>query len=140
MALALAWTVVTDLRQMIIPDWITLPGILISALLSPVMWTSWQGHLASGVLAGVIFWGLATIKVRGQYAMGLGDVKLYAWLGFVFAQAVLPIMLLASIIGLLVAGLVGLIGKSSIRDKRFPHGPHIVLASYLVAIVCIGVS
>ncbi len=124
--LASALLVVTgiDLEHRIIPDRVTLPGIVLGLaaawLLPPGIVSSAVGTLVGGGLFYVIAWAS-----RG--GMGGGDIKLASMLGaFLGWQA----GLLAIFIGVLAGGLVGvalLLLKLRGRKDAIPFGPFLAL-------------
>lgn len=124
-----------DLKEMILPDLITIPCLVASALLSVVLYEHFVVHLLIGGLVLVLFWMASKVKIRGKNAMGLGDAKLYSWLGFALAQAVFPIIFFAALIGAIHGTVIGLF--DSIKDKQVPHGPHIVLATFVVTALAV---
>lgn len=80
-AMATAVAVFTDLRARRIPDWLTLPTLLLALLLRWAL-AGWAGPLglADGLLGcGVAFLVFFLLAVGG--GMGMGDVKLMAALG-----------------------------------------------------------
>jgi leader peptidase (prepilin peptidase)/N-methyltransferase len=128
MAAALLALALIDWDTTVLPDALTLPllwaGLIAAALgwlpeltLLQSLWGAAAGYLSLWLVYW--FFKLAT----GKEGMGFGDFKLLAalgaWLGW---QAILPIVLMASVIG---AG-VGLVMKAtgSLREGRFvPFGP-----------------
>ena len=94
LSLALLVETVIDLRYQIIPDEITLPGIVLGFLAS-TMWPGlhdtsvwWSGALASGlgiVAGGGFLYAAGTLaeKILKKEAMGGGDVKLLGFIGAV---------------------------------------------------------
>ena len=137
--LCAALTVVTviDLRHQIIPDVISLPGIVcgvFTTLLLPQL--SLQDSLLGAVLGGGILLLIRFVyyAFTRQEGMGLGDVKLLAMLGaFLGWKSLLFIIMVASFSGALVGILVMIINK---RDRRYaiPFGPFLSLGgvSYLL--------
>jgi leader peptidase (prepilin peptidase)/N-methyltransferase len=130
--LALAWI---DWDTTVLPDAITLP-LLWAGLLSAVMgWTIAPVTAVVGAAAGYLslwlvywFFKLAT----GKEGMGYGDFKLLAalgaWLGW---QALLPIVLGASVIGAVVGIAMKLSG--ALREGRYvPFGPFLAGAGLVV--------
>jgi leader peptidase (prepilin peptidase)/N-methyltransferase len=136
--LALMWCAVVatllalaliDWDTTVLPDAMTLPllwaGLAAAALgLSVPLPTALWGAVAGYLSLWSVYWvfKLAT----GKEGMGFGDFKLLAalgaWLGW---QAILPIVLFASIIGAVVG--IGMKLSSSLREGRYvPFGPFLV--------------
>ena len=125
----LAWISVIDLRELRVPDRLSLP--LIAAGLSVALALSRQpvtAHLIGAlggycVLAGV---GALHFRWRGHDGLGLGDAKLFAaagaWLGWMPLPAVL---LEAALIGLIFAGLRRAGGYGS---PEIPFAPALAVA------------
>mgnify|MGYP001055415529 CR=1 FL=1 len=134
---ALLWcAVVAVLLALALIDWDT--TVLPDALTLPLLWAGlvaaalgWLpgltlAHSLGGVAAGYLsLWSVYWLfkLVTGKEGMGYGDFKLLgalgAWLGW---QAILPIVLMASVIG----AVIGLVMKAggSLREGRFvPFGP-----------------
>jgi leader peptidase (prepilin peptidase) / N-methyltransferase len=116
-----------DWDTTLLPDALTLPllwcGLAAAALgwtklpLTEALWGAVAGYLS----LWSIYWLFK--KATGKEGMGFGDFKLLAalgaWLGW---QAILPIVLMASIIGAAVGMVMKLTG--SLREGRFvPFGP-----------------
>jgi leader peptidase (prepilin peptidase)/N-methyltransferase len=99
-----------DIDEWFIPDEISLPGILIGAGLRPfafdVPW--WSGLVGAALGAAFLaFVRWAFFIVRKTEGMGLGDVKLIAMIGaFLGPGALIPCILVASLAGTVIGGLV----------------------------------
>ena len=114
-----------------LPDSITLPLLWMGLLIASLGWTSISlGSAVWGAALGymslwLIYWGfkLAT----GKEGMGFGDFKLFAALGAWFGwQALVPIILMASVIGALVG--IGMKLASSLREGGVvPFGPFLAM-------------
>src|SRR5690606_318263 len=116
-----------DWDTTLLPDDITLPLLWAGLLGSLLGWTAVP--LADAVLGAAagylslwsVYWAfrLAT----GKEGMGYGDFKLFAALGAWFGwQALVPIILLASVIGAVVGIAMKL--SSSLREGKYvPFGP-----------------
>ncbi len=126
-----------DLQHRIIPNSISLPGILIGAVVHylaapPMMET--QALIDSGV--GIVIGGgflflvaWAYEKIKKREGLGGGDVKLAAMLGAFFGwQAVLMILLIASVLGSVIGLLVVSLKKN--WEYALPFGPFLALAAY----------
>ncbi|GAB1387030.1 A24 family peptidase [Melaminivora sp.] len=124
---ALVTLTAIDWDTTLLPDDITLPllwaGLLaaLAGLTGVALPDALLGAVAGYLSLWCVYWGfkLAT----GKEGMGYGDFKLFAALGAWFGwQALVPIILLASVIG----AVVGIIMKlsSSLREGRYvPFGP-----------------
>lgn len=114
-----------DLKDWIIPDVLTYPGIFLGLFLGPWLGTMpfkaalLGGILGSGALLVLRFvYGL----VRGREGMGLGDVKLMGMVGvFLGPLALADIILLSALVGLLV-GCTGLIASGEGLKAAVPFG------------------
>ncbi|RLQ98051.1 prepilin peptidase [Falsibacillus albus] len=122
---------VSDIKYMIIPDKILLVfgGIfIVERLLLPL--SPWWDSLVGAVVAFAL---LLLIAIVSNGAMGGGDIKLFALLGFVLGvKLVLLSFFLATLIGAVV-GIIGLAIGIFERKKPIPFGPYIVagtLAAY----------
>ena len=116
-----------DLDHEILPDWITLPGIVVGLALAffSVRRTPVGSLLAAAIGAGSLF-ALRFVyeKLAGREGMGLGDVKM---LGMMGASLGLADMLFATLVASVTGSLVGLIwirvrggsGKTAIRFGPF---------------------
>jgi leader peptidase (prepilin peptidase)/N-methyltransferase len=125
-----------DWDTTLLPDDMTLPllwGGLIAALLQ---WTSvpladavW-GAVGGYMSLWLVYWAfkLAT----GKEGMGFGDFKLFAALGVWFGwQALIPIILMASVIGAIVG--IAMKFSSGLREGGYvPFGPFLAGAGLTV--------
>lgn len=127
-----------DLKHRIIPDSISLPGILIGVvvhyLAAPPGWEM-KALLESaiGILVGGGFLFLVAFayeKIKKREGLGGGDVKLAAMFGAFFGwREVLMILLIASVLGSVI-GLVVVWTKKN-WQYALPFGPFLALAAYL---------
>jgi len=131
-----------DFEHMIIPDRVTIGGIIAGLILSPIIpqlhgKVTWLGGLiesVKGLVAGAgILWGVGILgkMVFKKDAMGFGDVKLLGGLGALLGWgAVLFIIMVSSIMGSLVG--IGLIAaKKGEWQSRVPYGPYIAAAALI---------
>ncbi|MBF0453333.1 MAG: prepilin peptidase [Magnetococcales bacterium] len=128
---------VIDLYHYILPNVITLPGILIGLTVAALPQVgppiaTLHDALIGAAIGGGGLWAFAWIfeKITGKVGMGLGDVKLMgmigAWLGW---QALAFTLFFAALLGSIV-GLcwIGLMGRD--RAKPIPFGPYLVLSAW----------
>lgn len=128
-----------DWDTTLLPDDITLPLLWAGLLASALHWTSvpladavW-GAAAGYLSLWLIYWAfkLAT----GKEGMGYGDFKLFAALGAWFGwQALVPIILVASVIGAIVGILLKI--NSRLREGGYvPFGPFLAGAGFAAMLV-----
>ena len=114
-----------DLAHQIIPDAITLPGIVVGVVASLVnRRVTWVESILGVIVGGGLF--LAIILLSGG-GMGGGDMKLAAMLGAFLGW---KIVLMSILIGVLVGGAYGLWLLASGRRGRkdpIPFGPFLAL-------------
>ncbi len=121
-----------DWDHKIIPDVITLPGIILgfvcaSFLLSTGWMNSLIGILVGGGVLLVLAW--ASPFLFGKEGMGGGDIKFLAMVGaFLGWKAALLALMLASIVGAVV-GIALLLAKVMERGQYIPFGPYLALGS-----------
>ena len=137
---ALIIITVIDLDHRIIPDVISLPGIVVGFLLS-LRGEPGPGPLASaiGILIGggslfVVAWGYEAWT--GREGMGGGDVKLLGMIGAFLGWASIPFTLLVSSLTGSVVGVSLMWWTGSDSKYAIPFGPF--LASGAVAYVFFG--
>lgn len=135
---ALVALTLIDWDTTLLPDDLTLPllwaGLVGSALgwtavpLSAAVWGAVAGYLS----LWLVFWGFKL--TTGKDGMGYGDFKLFAALGAWFGwQALIPMILIASIIGAVVG--IGLKFSTGLRAGGYvPFGPFLAGAG-LIALV-----
>jgi leader peptidase (prepilin peptidase)/N-methyltransferase len=124
----------TDLSHTMIPDAVTLPGIVVGILCAALILPIGIVESLLGILAGGgILWFLAWISpyVFGKEGMGGGDIKLMAMVGaFLGWQPTLLAIMIGSFTGSLVGG--GLIAAGVMRREQYiPFGPFLALGSLL---------
>ena len=131
-----------DFDHMIIPDRVTLGGIvcgLIASALVPalhgetsilrsLMWSGIGAAAGWGLLWGVAMLGEFIFK---KEAMGFGDVKLMGAIGAFFGwKAILFTVMVSSLAGSVVGISFILLGKKELQS-RIPYGPYLSLAALL---------
>lgn len=136
-ALGLSWTLMAltgiDARTQLLPDGLTLPLLWAGLLLSLLpLFVNPAGAIigaACGYLSlWTVYWGFKLLT--GKEGMGYGDFKLMGALGAWFgAAAILPIVLISSVVGAVVGGgLMLLRGQDS--QVPMPFGPYIAIAGF----------
>ncbi len=126
---------VTDLEHRLIPNRAMLPAIAIAALTSWLwFWREyWYVAFIGGAIGYAFFWLAAVIggQFIGRGAMGGGDVKLAAYVGFITG---FPGIIVALIVTILAGGLISfallLIRIVNLRSG-IPYGPFIVIGGFV---------
>ena len=121
-----------DLDHQIIPDVISLPGIVVGFICSfAVPRLSWSDSLI-GILVGGGSLYLVAVGyelLTKKEGMGGGDIKLLAMIGaFLGWQAVLPVIFLSSFVGSLVGVPIMLLKKADSK-LAIPFGPFLAAAA-----------
>ena len=123
-----------DLNEQIVPDVISLPGIVIGFIISFFVPYISFVNSALGVVVGggiILVIGLAGSVIFKKEAMGGGDVKLAAMIGaFLGWRYILISLFLGFFLGAL-AGIILILSKIKSREDAVPFGPFIVLGSLI---------
>jgi leader peptidase (prepilin peptidase)/N-methyltransferase len=123
-----------DWDTTLLPDDLTLPLLWLGLIAAALRWTpvslnsSLWGAVAGYLSLWSVYWGFKL--VTGKEGMGYGDFKLFAALGAWFGwQTLIPIILLASVIGAVVG--IGMKFTSSLREGGYvPFGPFLAGAGF----------
>jgi leader peptidase (prepilin peptidase)/N-methyltransferase len=116
-----------DWDTTLLPDDITLPLLWLGLISAALQWTpvalpaALWGAVAGYLSLWLIYWAFKLLT--GKEGMGYGDFKLFAALGAWFGwQALVPIILMASVIGAVVG--IAMKFSSGLRDGGYiPFGP-----------------
>lgn len=131
---ALVVIIFIDIHHQIIPDVISLPGILAGLLFSLVNDTvSWQSSLIGLVVGGGVLYAVAFsyAVLRKVDGMGGGDIKLLAMIGAWLGWQSLPFVILVSSATGSIAGLIAMRSQKKGGQTRIPFGPFLSLAALL---------
>ena len=121
----------TDFEQYMLFDAMTLPLAIIGVLYAL------QTNFLDGVLASIIGGGIFLLLALTTKALGGGDVKLIAALGFWFGcEKLLNVVLIGSIAGG-ISALLMILSKQKDRSSYFAYGPYFTLtAIYFLLTLC----
>ncbi|HEY3885806.1 MAG TPA: prepilin peptidase [Vicinamibacterales bacterium] len=125
-----------DLEHQILPNIITLPGIVAGLVASVFVPPGLLMALAGAAAGGATLWLIIELwlRLRGVEAMGFGDVKMLAMVGaFLGLKLVILTFVLSSIIG-------GIIGAALMATRRaglstaLPYGTMIAVAAFVASL------
>jgi leader peptidase (prepilin peptidase)/N-methyltransferase len=125
-----------DFRHHILPNVITLPGVIAGFVASLFLPPGWISSLI-GILAGggvLLAIAEAYYRVRGQEGLGMGDVKMLAMIGaFLGWPLMLVTLVLASFAGSLVGILLLATGRGGMQ-AALPFGTFLALGALVAAV------
>ena len=129
-----------DVEQMILPDSLTLSGIvigLVGALLNPEDGREFWPALAGVLMGGGFLWFIAVCyyALRKEEGLGGGDIKLLAWIGAVLTWRAVPFVILLSCFMGLFTGLFMIFRSKNYLQQSIPFGPYLAFSS-LMYIFC----
>jgi len=137
-ALFFTWVLIAaagiDLRTQLLPDQLTLPLLWLGLLLALIpLFVDARAAIEGAVIGYLALWCVYWVfkLLTGKEGMGYGDFKLLgalgAWMG---ALALLPIVLLSSLIGAIV-GIIALRMRNQDHSTPIPFGPFLAAAGWV---------
>jgi leader peptidase (prepilin peptidase)/N-methyltransferase len=126
---------VIDVQHKILPNVITLPGIVAGLLVSEVAGPGWLASLIGIAAGGGVLWAIAEIyyRVRKEEGLGMGDVKMLAMIGaFLGWKLMLLTLVIASFSGTIVGVIVILAKKESLK-YALPFGTFLAVGALVAA-------
>jgi leader peptidase (prepilin peptidase)/N-methyltransferase len=125
-----------DLRHQILPNVITLPGIVAGFLASWFLPPGWLSSAIGIVAGGGVLLAIAEgyRRVRGHEGLGMGDVKMLAMIGAFLGW---PLMLLTLVLASFAGSLVGvglLVSKRGGMQAALPFGTFLALGALVAAV------
>jgi leader peptidase (prepilin peptidase)/N-methyltransferase len=126
-----------DLEHHLLPNVITLPGILVGLAFSTMLPPGLTDALIGTLVGGGILWviGEAYYRYAGQEGMGGGDVKMLAMIGaFLGWQLVILTLVLSSILGSIIGVIVLTVRRGGMKHA-LPYGTFLSLAALTASLV-----
>jgi leader peptidase (prepilin peptidase)/N-methyltransferase len=134
-ACALIVLFVIDLQHRILPNVITLPGIVIGFACSLFLPPGWRDSLVGIAIGGGVLFAIAEsyYRVRGIEGLGMGDVKLLGMIGaFLGWKLVLLTLIVASFTGSLAGVLIIATGRGDMK-LALPFGTFLAVGAVFAA-------
>ncbi len=131
---ALLAIIFIDLHHQIIPDVISLPGIVLAFAASFVLPDmSWQDSALGLCIGGGVFYSIAAgyYLFTKRAGMGGGDIKLLAMIGALLGWQALPFVIFCSALLGSVIGIGAMIQQGKGGKTVVPYGPFLAIATYL---------
>lgn len=136
----LGWVLLTlsaiDLRSYRLPDFLTLPLIVVGIAINSITMPELAIHFVIGAMVGYALFALATFiyrRIRGREGLGIGDAKLLAaagaWVGW---QGLPSVIMIAALTGIIVVLIWGWKRKTVISTVKIPFGPFLSFSFWIV--------
>lgn len=125
-----------DLEHHLLPDAITLPGIVVGLLASLWLPPGIRNALIGVLLGGGVLWliGEAYYRYAGEEGMGGGDVKMLAMIGaFLGWELVIVTLVFSSIAGSLT-GLLLIVTRRGGLKYALPYGTFLAIAAVVASL------
>jgi leader peptidase (prepilin peptidase)/N-methyltransferase len=126
-----------DLEHQLLPNAITLPGIVLGLAFSVVTEPGWAASLAGIALGGGLLWVIAEAyyRLRREEGLGMGDVKMLAMIGaFIGWKLTLVALMLASLAGSVI-GVILIASRRGSLKYALPFGTFLAMGAALAATV-----
>ena len=125
-----------DLEHQLLPNSITLPGIIVGLIASTVLPPGIIDALIGVIIGGGVLWliGEAYFRYSGHEGMGGGDVKMLAMIGaFLGWKLVLVTLVLSSVLGSII-GLIVIAARKGGMKYALPYGTFLALGALFASL------
>jgi len=125
-----------DLRHRILPNVITVPGIVAGFVASLWLPPGWQSSLIGLLIGGGVLFAVGEVyyRTRGVEGMGMGDVKMLAMIGaFLGWPLMLLTLILASFTGAIL-GLAMIVSGRGGAKAALPFGTFLAVGALVSAV------
>jgi len=126
-----------DLEHHLLPNAITIPGVVVGFVLSFFTEPGWIGSLIGMLVGGGVLFAIAEAYYRARHeeGLGMGDVKMLAMVGaFIGWKLTLLTLMMASLSGTVI-GLALIVSKRGGMKYALPFGTFLALGAALAATV-----
>jgi leader peptidase (prepilin peptidase)/N-methyltransferase len=126
-----------DLEHYLLPDAITLPGIVVGFIFSLFTEPGWLASLIGILAGGGVLWGVAEAyyRIRHEDGLGFGDVKMLGMIGAFLGWKLMLLTLLFGSVGGSVIGVVLIISGRGDMKYKLPFGTFLALGASSAMIV-----
>ncbi len=127
-----------DLDHQIIPDVISLPGILVGLAAAFLPGSpGWFDSLMGVLIGGGILWAIAEgyFRLTGREGMGGGDVKLLAMIGAFLGWRAIPVTLMVASLTGTALGVAMMMRSGEGRQMAIPFGPFLAAGAVVALFV-----
>lgn len=120
-----------DLEHQILPNVITLPGIVVGMAASLFLEPGWRSAAAGVLVGGGTLWLIAEVylRARGIEGMGMGDVKMLAMVGAFLGWPLTLVTLVAASLAGAVVGIALMIIHRKGLHYALPFGTFLALGA-----------
>jgi leader peptidase (prepilin peptidase)/N-methyltransferase len=126
-----------DLEHHLLPNAVTLPGVVVGLAFSPFTGPGWQSALIGTLAGGGVLYGIAALYywARREEGLGMGDVKMLAMIGaFLGWQLMLVTLIMASLAGSIIGLLLIAFGRGDMK-YALPFGTFLAVGAALAAVI-----
>jgi leader peptidase (prepilin peptidase)/N-methyltransferase len=126
-----------DLEHHLLPNVITLPGIIVGFAFSLFTEPGWADSAIGILLGGGVLWAIAETyyRVRREEGLGMGDVKMLAMVGaFIGWKLTLMTLMMASFAGSIV-GVMLIVAKRGSMKYALPFGTFLAMGAVLAVTI-----
>jgi leader peptidase (prepilin peptidase)/N-methyltransferase len=126
-----------DLEYHLLPNVITIPGIVIGFAFSFITPPGWVASLIGIAVGGGVLWAIAEgyYRLRHEEGLGMGDVKMLAMIGaFLGWKAVLVTLVLSSLAGAII-GLALMAAQRGTMKFALPFGTFLAIGAVVAMFV-----
>ena len=139
--LAFAWAMIAlfviDYQHQILPNIITIPGIVIGILSNILAGPGWIASIIGAAVGAGSLYAIAEIyyRVRHEEGLGMGDVKMLGMIGaFLGWKLVLLTLVISSFLGSIV-GVFVLVSRKESLKYAMPFGTFLAVGALVASVV-----
>jgi leader peptidase (prepilin peptidase) / N-methyltransferase len=127
---------VIDLQHRILPNVITLPGIVIGLLFSFFLPPGWRSSLIGVLAGGGVLFAIAEAyyRLRGYEGLGMGDVKMLAMIGAFLGWPLMIVTLVLSSFSGSIVGVGLLVSRRGDMKAALPFGTFLAVGALVAAV------